>query len=190
MKKYLNTTIIIGAALSVLGIIMPFIILLLTPKDESSVGIIGGASYPTYSFLWQRSIFSLITTFGIATLLLGIIFRIFNKTVSENCTIKTNLFALGLSAFSAFGLYCFVCFAISSPSKNPIALPASVIGLLISFIALITLLVLYIITYIKDKKYKRIIFDIIIIILFWLAFLKLISYTHSFLSVILWEIYT
>lgn len=189
MKKYFNTAILIGAILMLVGIALPLISALLIPKDVASIGIIGGADVPTSMYLtyqfWLGSFNYTITRLGFAVVLTGVLSRIFNKTICENCTVKTSLYALGVSIFSACGFYCFFETFLLDLRDNPLSFSVCKIGFIISIILCIFLLVLYIISYIKDKKYKRIIFDTVIIILYFGAFVDLASRIHSLLSSIM-----
>ena len=192
MKKYLNKTIIIGAILLILGIILPLIISLFTPKNQTSVGIIGGADYPTLDltfFYWQRSFYSTISRFGFATIIWGIINHIFSKSVKENCTVKSNLLSLSLSASLACALYCFFAATFSEIHKNPLSHLWGSYGFAVGCIFSLFILVFLIISYIISKKTIRIIYDTTILVLFFYPFITLGNNIYNLLSDIAWEIY-
>lgn len=185
MKKLLNTTIIIGALLSILGVVFPLAGWLITPQSQGSVGIIGGAGFPTLELkylFWQRSFYFTITRFGLAILICGVIARIFNKAVGENCTVKSSLLALGQSASLACGLCCFAAAIRTHITEKTLTNICGEIGLFISLVVSLVILGLYIFLYFKDKKYKRIIFDALITILFFGAFLALGNNIYDLLS--------
>lgn len=98
-------------------------------------------------------------------------FLIFNKTITENCNMKTSLLALAFSAFGSISAFClYFAFnddaAIFYPHQIPLYIGIGVICLLACFFVAF----LYIREYVKDKKYKRLLFDLGIVILYTPAF--------------------
>ncbi len=181
MKKAFNITIIIGASLSLLGIILPLIF----GFFQTPVGIIGGAGMGALKLqyiFWQRSFYFTITRLGITILICGIIARIFSKTVCQSCTLKSSLLSLGLSASLVCGIYCFASAIRSDLYEKNLSNICGEIGIFVSLFAFIALLIIYLFFYIKDKKYKRIIFDVIVIILFCGVFLQLGNNIENVLS--------
>ncbi len=178
MKKFSIITIIIGAFLIISGIVTPWISLLLMPPTPS-VGIIGGADGPTLNYLyrdaWLSSIFFPTTLFGVAALICGLVSLVFKKIISEICTIKSSVIALILSALCGVAFYCVIVYIFETSV-------ISIVCCLLALVGCCILCVSYIKDYIIDKKYKRIIFDAVIIIIYFVPFLMLFSYLHNVLS--------
>lgn len=187
MKKFSIITIIIGAFLIISGIVTPWISLLLMPPAPS-VGIIGGADGPTLNYLyrdaWLSSVHFPLSLLGIATIITGIMTLIFKKSIIKNCNIKSSAYALSISALISLTFYCIIAYIfIGSWHDTNVTFSAShficILLALLSLIGCIILGISYAKKYICDKKYKRIIFDIGIIIVFFVPFLMLFSYIHS-----------
>ena len=184
MKKFFNSAILIGILLILVGIVLTIITALVSTQNTE---IIGGADFPTLLYKlsyyrWRNSFCFTITRFGIAILVYGIIVKIFNKTEKENCSIKSSLLALGESASLACCLYCFSAAIRTHITEKTLTNICGEIGFFASLLIGSVFFVLYIIFYFKDKKYKRIIFDAIITILFFGAFLALGNNIYDLLS--------
>ena len=192
MRKYFNSFVFVGVALAIAGIIIPLLILLFTPQNQSSVGIIGGAGTTTLEMLifqWRMSFYYTITRFGLATLIWGIVYQKFNKTIKENCTAMSCIISLGISASLAFSVYCFFVGAASEISKNPLSYRFGTIGVWVGLAVFVAVFILYTVLYLKNKKYKRIIFDIFIIVLSWEPIILLRGNIHDLLSYVARLIY-
>ena len=187
MKKFSIITILVSTFVMVSSFILPYVFAIITFVNSPSVGIIGGTDLPPlFLYKWNSSIFCPISLFSIATLICGIITLIFNKSISQNCSIKSSAYALSISALIALTFFCFITFVfIGNWHDAYVTLSIShIFCLLIALLSLmgcIILAVSYTKKYICDKKYKRIIFDIAIIFFYFVPFLIFYSYLHSLL---------
>ena len=135
--------------------------------NEHSIGIIGGADKPTLLFLLKYSdghlLFALIL--GLTLFLCGGFCLIFKRTVTNNCRLKTTALSLIISFFGASGLSCFFIWysivAFLEMSMHPIAYPLSIIGGILSLVAFIIAIILYIKARKEHFKIKGIIIDIL-----------------------------
>ncbi len=173
MKKISISTLLTGIALLSLGYLIPIMIILLTPQQDS-IGIIGGADGPTAIFLTSKLFFNfplLLKLFGVSIALSGLFCLIFTKTVDENCYAETSIVALALSAIVGLGFYSVVLYLssifLTQTDEHPIAHPGSIILGILAFIVFIVLLCFYI----KSRKTKPSAKGVLIDILFSLMFI-------------------
>ena len=187
MKKFSIITILVSTFVMVSSFILPYVFAIITSVNSPSVGIIGGTDLPPlFLYKWNSSIFCPISLFSIATLICGIITLIFNKSISQNCSIKSSAYALLISALISLTFYCIIAYIfIGSWHDTNVTFSAShficILLALLSLIGCIILGISYAKKYICDKKYKRIIFDIAIIFFYFVPFLIFYSYLHSLL---------
>ncbi len=148
MKKYAVTVFILSAILLLAGLHFNGILSTLLP--ETDVGIIGGADHPTVNWYRRKMLnqpHGLLILFGTVGALISFLMLIFSRTVKKHCIFSTSATALGLSASVSLGAYSLVifssCFFLTTPSKHPIAFPASVCVGLLALIGFILLMALY-----------------------------------------------
>ncbi len=94
-------TLLTGVLFLIIGVIIPFITLKNYTYQNGGIGIIGGADTPTYEFVVFRILngWPFVTIlFGSALIVSALFCLIFSKTVKNNCSIKTTVLSLGLSA--------------------------------------------------------------------------------------------
>ncbi len=188
MKKFSIISIITGAFLLVVSFIVPYVLAIVSFSNSPSIGIIGGAGGPTLNFLyrniWLSSVHFPLSLLGIAAIITGIISLIFKNSIIKNCNIKSSVYALSISALISLIFYCFIAY-IFIGSWHDINVTFSVSHLICILLALFSLIgciilgISYAKKYMCDKKYKCIIFDIGIIIVFFVPFFMLFSYIHS-----------
>lgn len=166
-KKYSSVCLISGLLLALTSVLVPIIKLSNYTAQNGSIGIIGGADAPTQLFLLRYSdghlLFALIL--GLTLFLCGGFCLVFKRTVTNNCRLKTTALSLIISFFGASGLSCFFIWysivAFLEMSKHPISYPLSIIGGILSFVAFIITIILYIKARKKNFKIKGIVVDII-----------------------------
>jgi hypothetical protein len=145
------------ASLIILSISLLFILaglhftgLLSACLPDTDIGMIGGADRPTVNFYIREmmsSAYGFLILFGIPTALCSLFTLILPRTVKKICSLPTSVTALSLSACASLGansLLIFApCFIMTSLSKHPIALPASVCIGMTALIGFVLLMALY-----------------------------------------------
>lgn len=147
MKKFRTYSyIVLGSGLFLaLVYIIALAVKLVTISQNGGFGIIGGADLPTLRIIlsdyWPSIVIGLILVACSAFCL------VFSKTVMNNCTLKTTAVSLGISFAGMSGLYCFLQWysivVFHEMSRHPIRFPSSIVIGLLSFAALVFLIVLY-----------------------------------------------
>ena len=181
LKRYALWVLLLGIGVFLLGFMIPFV-----TARHLSMGIVGGADWPTYQFLLSHAF----NGWPIAFILLGISVVIssgfcllFSKTVNKHCNIKTSAISLGLSGVGAAGLVCaFWCFAIGAlggVSKHPIEFPVTMLFGVLCFLLFILLIGLYFIVRRKNWSIIGIILDVLTSIVYLPAFFMIISYVYE-----------
>lgn len=188
-KSFSLITLLWGVIFTVIGIVAPIISLQSVFSAGGAVGIIGGADAPTYKFV----VFDLmdgwpfcLVLFGVSLILTGMFCLIFTQTVKSNCSIKTLMISLGLSAAGALGLVCafmwYTITAFGEMSRHPVTYPVSIIAGLLSFGVFAVLCSVYI----KQRKLKwstkGLVIDIFTSILYLPAFFFAFSYLYGWIS--------
>lgn len=166
-KIYSSIALISGLLLALASVLVPIIKLSNYTAQNGSIGIIGGADKPTLLFLLKYSdghlLFALIL--GLTLFLCGGFCLIFKRTVINNCRLKTTALSLIISFFGAAGLSCFFIWysivAFHEMSKHPISYPLSIIGGILSLVAFIVTIILYIKARKENFKIKGIVIDIL-----------------------------
>ena len=167
-KIYSSIAIISGLFLALASVLVPIIKLSNYTAQNGNIGIIGGADGPTAIYLTSHLLdgnllFTLIL--GLTLFLCGGFCLTFGRSVINNCSIKTTALSLIISFFGASGLSCFFIWysivAFHEMSKHPISYPLSIIGSILSFVAFIITIILYIKARKKNFKIKGIVVDII-----------------------------
>lgn len=148
LKRF--SLIILGVAVLLLGAVMG-LPLLAQGSNQDASGIIGGADAPTKQFLMHRllrSVNGCRIFLSIAMLLSGLFCLLFSKTVRKHCTIKTTAISLGLSGVGAAGLACLLIWfsiaAFGSVSAYPIRYPASILLGMLSLVAFMILIAVFV----------------------------------------------
>ena len=189
LKQMSLLTLLTGVLFSIIGVIIPFITLKNYTYQNGAIGIIGGADTPTYEFVVFRILngWPFVTIlFGSALIISALFCLIFSKTVKNNCSVKTTVLSLGLSAVGAAGLVCaFLWFTIVSfgeMSKHPIEYPVSVLLGIISFLGFIVLIALYLKIRKTNWSIKGFIIDVLTSIIYLPTFFFAFSYLYNTLS--------
>lgn len=187
MKKSL-IALACGMLLVVVGVLMPLILFLtVVNRADASAGIIGGADGPTAIFLtpqlFSSSLFAVLIWIGSALIISALFCLVFRKTVKEHCGKKTSLLSLILSADIAFGAYCFMIWLaiviFNSVKVFPIARALSIIFGVLSFVAAVLLLILYIRERKKRPSAKGVVIDILLLILCLVPIFKVYEFLHK-----------
>ena len=166
-KIYSSIALISGLLLVLASVLVPIIKLSNYTAQNGSVGIIGGTDAPTLLFLLKYSdghlLFALIL--GLTLFLCGGFCLAFKRTVTNNCRLKTTALSLIISFFGAAGLVCFFIWysivVFHEMSMHPIAYPLSIIGGILSLVAFIIAIILYIKARKEHFRIKGIVVDII-----------------------------
>ena len=164
------------------GLMAPFVYWKNFTLHNGTIGIIGGADAPTYTFMLWVSCDGLpiaLISLGICLVISAVFCLIFSNTVQKYCNIKTSLISLGISCI---GLVCaFLWFSIAlfwEMSRRPISILLGVICLFV-FIGLI-------IVYLKLRKtnwsIKGLIIDILTSIIYLPTFFYIFSYIYGLLN--------
>lgn len=167
-KIYSSIALISGLLLALASVLVPIIKLSNYTSQNGSIGIIGGADGPAAIYLTYRLLdgrLLLILILGITLFLCGGFCLIFKRTVINNCRLKTTALSLIISFFGASGLVCFFIWysivAFIEMSKHPISYPLSIIGGILSLVAFIITIILYIKVRKENFKIKGIVIDIL-----------------------------
>lgn len=167
-KIYSSIALILGLLLALVSVLVPIIKINEFTAQNGSIGIIGGADGPTAIYLTSHLLdgnllFTLIL--GLTLFLSGAFCLIFKRVVINNCSLKTTALSLIISFFGASGVSC--CFiwysivAFHEMSKHPISYPLSIIGGILSLVAFIITIIIYIKARKEHFKIKGIVVDII-----------------------------
>lgn len=167
-KIYSSIALISGLFLALASVLVPIIKLSNYTAQNGSIGIIGGADGPTAIYVTSQLLGGHLLSaliLGLTLFLCGGFCLIFKRTVMNNCRLKTTALSLIISFFGASGLSCFFIWysivAFHVMSKHPISYPLSIIGGILSFVAFIITIILYIKARKKNFKIKGIVVDII-----------------------------
>ena len=141
LKRISLIVLICGLVLLAVGFGLPVVSI-----NTAATGIIGGADRPTYQFLLLDLFGGLppvLILFGISMVISSGFCLLFSKTVLKHCSLYTSAISLGLPFVAGAGLNCALIWLVATPTKNPIALPVSVVGSLACFAVFLVLYVLY-----------------------------------------------
>ena len=146
LKKAAFVTLAAGIASLLVVFCVPYASIM----NGGTVGIIGGAKWPTFWLLARYSLGGLriaLLLLGAALTVTGLFCLLFGKTVAKTCSVKTSAISLALSLTGAVGLGCFFLLyamvVFHETSKHPITHPASIILGLLCLTAFVILLGLY-----------------------------------------------
>ena len=183
MRKWSAIALWCGVCMTVLGFLIPVVIVLCTAGD---VDIVGGAGFPTFRYLYRKAVDGLpqlLIRWGIPLTIVGAVSVKCGATLNAVCSAKTSLLSLGLSATGAVGLYCFMnWFAMAAFHErhlHPIAYPFYVSVGLISLCAFLCILVLYGVCRAKNRSIKGLFLDIATAVLFLTPFLATVQYAEQ-----------
>lgn len=158
-------------------------------QNGASVGIVGGADSPTYSFMLFRyadGLLIALALLGLAFFISSLFCLLFPSTVIKHCNAATSAIALGLSAACASGTACCLLListlVMTNPSRHPIRYPVSIILGFISLAAIVFLLLLYFKARKKQVSAKGIVVDAATAFLFFPAFIYSLSYIISLME--------
>ena len=174
MKKYALIIFIISLLMLFSGVHFTGILSALLPSTD--IGIIGGADRPTVNFLLRKILNDggLLILFGLPTAFCSLFALIFSRSIKKHCCFPTSATALGLSACASLGAYSLLifttCFIMTSPSKHPIKLPASVGCGMIALIGFILLMALYCKLRGKKPSARGVFFDVAFSLIYMPAF--------------------
>ena len=191
-KIYSSIALISGLLLALASVLVPIIKLSNYTAQNGSIGIIGGADGPTAIYVTSQLLggsllFALIL--GLTLLLCGGFCLIFKRTVTDVCKLKTTALSLIISFFGASGLSCFFIWysivAFHEMSKHPISYPLSIIGGILSLVAFIITIILYIKVRKENFKIKGIVVDIITSIITFPTFFLVCAEIYNLLQQII-----
>lgn len=182
-KSYLCTFTVLlamGVVFLAVGLLAPFMAINSTAHD-GAMGIIGGASVYTYSFIFVRQFNGLwlsLSLLGGATMIVSAFALIFRKLVSRICGLITSLHSLALSVFGSAGLV-FALLTLSTsgsaimryPYANPTFFVCGLICLFICF----GLLISYFIQWYKRASFRGLFLETFLTILYFPGFFMLIN---------------
>lgn len=177
LKRYALWVLLSGIGVFLLGFVIPFV-----TARHASMGIVGGADWPTYQFLlngWPIAFMLL----GISAVISSGVCLVFSKTVNKHCNIKTSAISLGLSGVGALGVYCvfwwFSMAAFGEASRHPVEYPVSIVLGMLCFLAFILSIGLYFMVRRKNLSVIGVILDVLTSILYLPSFFMIISYLHA-----------
>lgn len=192
--KIFSVVALIISVLSLLaGIIAPILLYKQYISDLGTITLIGaaetGAELNLYSMFYRGLIddwpFCLLTL-GVALTVTSLFCLIFNKSVENNCNIKTSAISLGISAIGALGILCFLIWlsivAFNDISSSPIAYSLSKALGIASFALFVILLVFYFVERRKHWSLKGFIIDIFTSVLYLPTFFFAIYYLCEILG--------
>lgn len=184
MKKYALIIFIISLLLLVAGLHFTGILSAILPSKD--IGIIGGADRPTANFLIGKILSNTLILFGLATAVCSLFSLILSRPIKNHCCFPTSATALGLSACASLGAYSLLifasCFFLTTPSKHPIAFPASVACGMIALIGFALLMALYCKLRQKKPSVPGVFFDVAFALMYMPAFFRSYNYIYSLLS--------
>lgn len=189
LKKFSLLTLLAGILLLIIGIIVPIVAVYIYTSQNGAIGIIGGADTPTYEFV----VFHIMNgwpfiaiLFGITLIVSSLFCLVFSKTVKNNCSIKTSVLSVGLSAVGAAGLVCaflwFLIVSFGEMSKHPIEYPVSILLGIVCFFAFVVLIALYFEARKINWSIKGFCIDILTSVIFLPTFFFAFSYLYNTLS--------
>lgn len=167
-KIYSSIALISGLLLALASVLVPIVKLSNYTAQNGSIGIIGGADGPTAIYVTSQLLGGALlfaSILGLTLFLCGGFCLIFKRTVTNVCRLKTTALSLIISFFGAAGLSCFFIWysiiVFHEMSKHPISYPLSIIGGILSFVAFIITIILYIKARKENFKIKGIVIDIL-----------------------------
>lgn len=189
LKLFSLITLLSGFLLSMIGIVAPFIRLQNYTSANGSIQIIGGADTPTYKFILFQSMHGwpfCLMLFGACLIVSALFCLIFTKTIKTNCSIKTSIISLGLSAVAALAILCvftwYTIVVFHEISKHPVSYPFSVNLGILCCVVFVVLIVLY-------CKFRRVcwsikgfVIDAFTSVIYLPAFFFTFSYLYKILS--------
>ena len=92
------------------------------------------------------------------------------------------LTSMALSFTASLGGYCLLMFLVSTPEKNPITFPSSIVGMLLCFAAFVALLILYVIKRKKHPSAVGVVIDVLVAVLMTIPILFCIAAMHEIIS--------
>ncbi len=174
-----------GVLLITVGLIVPFFAMM-TTSVSGSMGIIGGASLPTYLFVLTRFADGLLFTLallGVPLLLTGVFCTVFPKTVDTHCHAATTALAMGLSLVGAGGLACVAIWigivTFHEMALYPIAYPFSIGMGMLCLLAFIGLLYAYIKARKRVGSWRGLVLDMMTAVLYLPAFFYVLGYIEQ-----------
>lgn len=163
LKRFSVITLVCGLILTVVGLIISF---LMISNNDSAVGIIGGASLPTYFYMLNSLVWlDIILDIGFRLIVISLFCFIFGRYIKTNCSISASILSLGISAAVAllvnFGYMCVQIVFLGMIQDNVLRF---IIGVLLSAVGLVISVILmcqYIQLRKKEPKWVGILIDIL-----------------------------
>ena len=106
LKSFSLSALAAGVVFLAVGLIVPLVKMIGISSDNANVGIIGGADSPTFGFVVFRLMNGwpfCCVLIGVSLILTALFCLVFSKHVKQNCTVKTFIYSLSLSAITALG---------------------------------------------------------------------------------------
>ena len=133
MRKWHVVLCIVGAGLLLLGAA-----LFLVGQVAVDQALLLGVRY------YFKKTVKVLLVLGGGLLLGNAPYVIFKRPTARGCTAATSLISLGLSAVGGLGLYCALTYVFTTPHRNPIAHPASLLMGILALFAFILLISFYV----------------------------------------------
>ena len=189
LKRNALIILILGVLMSCLGFIAPIVYWNNYTLQNVTIGIIGGADAPTYTFMLSTlfdGLLLVLILLGISLVFSAGFCFIFSNTVKKHCNINSSVISLGLSGVGALGLVCaFLWFSIVSfgeMSKYPIEYPVSILLGIVCFFAFAVLIAVYLKLRKTNWSVKGFCIDILTSIIYLPTFFFLFSYIYGLLN--------
>lgn len=189
LKRFSLIALISGLFISVLGFLIPLIYWSSYTAHNGTIGIIGGADAPTYTFMLSALFDGLpidLVIWGITLVVSSVFCVLLSKTVKTYCNIKTSAISLALSGIGALGLVCaflwFTIVAFGEMSKHPIEYPVSILLGVLCFFAFLVFVALYFKERKKNWSIKGVIIDFLTSIVYLPAFFFAFAYLYQIIT--------
>ena len=147
MVKRSLIVLILGFVVLLAGVFAPVIRVMTYTAKNGAIAVIGGVDTKSSAVLMYSGLPTVLILFGVSIIICSIFCLIFIKSISNECSVKTSIVSIGISAVISLEIYCILayisCFFLTSPDRHPIRYPASIIVAGICLIAYVLLLWLY-----------------------------------------------
>lgn len=178
-KQLAFLLLVLGVLFLLIGIALPLAALQSNASQGGAIGIIGGASAPTYTFLLSQIVGSgpfCIALFGVALIISGLFLLFLRNAVKSVCTVETAVISFAASATGALAAAC-VMILLRAPSE--VLFVIVVILGIASLAALALLMARYLRLRRLHRSVKGMLIDLGTAIIYFPAFLFLFSLLYN-----------
>lgn len=170
MKRsyFITALCLLGAGMLALALALPVPYLL-----EEGLRSVGAPTYEWLMFAVENGLWCILAHLGGAIVLSSVFALIFRKTVENNCTLRSSLLALALSAIGSAGLVCALLAGTTIyrdlayyPYAHPTAIGAGVICMFAGFV----LLGVYFVRWSQKGTWKGLLIDSLLTVVYFPAF--------------------